>query len=117
MDTGILKVGGGLDRAGLAGELGRQSEVLAGFLIPDLRGLDAAAAYEPGTLRIAAVAPVAGTDLLRLDYRYEWSAQHGCSDWSCRDTEHRSATFRYRGDAVIFELPEIPEERTIREEF
>lgn len=117
MNTCILKVGDGLGRAGLLDALGRQSEVLAGFLIPDLRGLDAAAAYEPGTLRIAAVDPVAGTDRLRLDYRFEWTAQHGCSDWSCRDTEHQSTTFRYLGDAAIFELSPHPEERTTREEF
>ena len=117
MNPCILNVGHGQDRAGLLGALGRQSDVLAEFLIPDLRGLDAAAAYEPGTLRLAAIEPVAGTDLLRLDYRFEWTAQHGCSDWSCRDTEHQSATFRYLGDAVIFELSPHPEERTTREEF
>lgn len=113
----VLKVGHGLDLAGLLQALGRESAVLAGFLIPDLRGLDAAAAYEPGTLRITAVDPVAGTDRLRLEYRFEWSAQHGCSDWSCRDTECQSDTFRYLGDAVIFERSPHPEERTTREEF
>ena len=116
METCLIKVGDGLDRTGLLQALGRQSDVLAGILIPDLRGLDAAAAYEPGTLRIAAVEPVAGTDRLRLEYRFEWSAQHGCSDWSCRDTEHQSAMFRYRDGAAIFELAPPPEERTTREE-
>lgn len=116
-NTSSLKVGPGLDRAGLLQALGQQAEVLAGFLIPDLRGLDAAAAYEPGTLRLAAVAPVPGTDLLRLDYHFEWTAQHGCSDWSCRDTEQQSATFRYRDDAALFERAPHPEERTTREEF
>ena len=110
-------VGPGLDGAALAAALGRRAEELAGFLIRDLRGLDAAAVYEAGTLRIDGVVPAGPAEIFRLDFRYAWTAQHGCSDWSCRDTEVESATFRYRGDEVIFTVPAAAEERTTREEF
>ena len=117
MNTRAFKVGPGLDRAGLAEALGRQAEALAEILIPDLQGLDAAAAYEPGTLRIEGVEATERPEAYRLHFRFDWSAQHGCSDWSCRETEFRSATFRYLGETAVFEVSPAPEERTTREEF
>jgi hypothetical protein len=116
-NTKACKVGPGLDPAGLADALERHAEALAEILIPDLRGLDAAAVFETGTLRIERVEPADGTGVHRLHFRFEWSAQHGCSDWSCRETEFRSGLFRYVGDQAVFEVSPAPEERTTREEF
>ncbi len=116
-NTHEFKIGPGLDRAGLADVLGRQAEALAGILIPDLHRLDAAAAYEPGTLRVEAVEATERPETYRLHFRFEWSAQHGCSDWSCRDQERQSALFRLVGDAAVFEVPADPGERTTRDEF
>jgi hypothetical protein len=117
MQTHSFKVGRGLDQARLVEALEQRVEALAEFLIPDLRGLDAAAVYESGTLRIERIDAADGSNLHRLHFRFEWTAQHGCSDWSCRETEFRSAPFRYAGDEVLFDVAAAPEERTTREEF
>lgn len=117
MNDHAFKVGPGLDRAGLAEGLARHAEALAEILIPDLRGLDAAAVFETGTLRIERVDPADEGNVHRLHFRFEWSAQHGCSDWSCRETEFHSARFRYAGDEAVFAVAPAPEERTTREEF
>jgi hypothetical protein len=117
MNTRTFPVAPGLTPAGLTAALRPHAEALAEFLVPDLRGLDAAAVYEAGSLRVDGVDAADATNRHRLHFRFAWTAQHGCSDWSCRDTEQHSTLFQYRDAAVIFEVPDAPGERSPRDEF
>ena len=118
MATRILSFacGDGLSPEGLRAALNAVPKEALQPLIPAIERHHANARLTEGSLALDAVETVEGRpSLYALRFRYEWTAQLGCSDVNYRDTERAHAHFTYANGRVTFAWDEAGDRSTVDE--